>query len=93
MSCPGDSTSRPGDTRFFGHSAPAGESHTTALQALSRWMAWGGERVWYGTENFDGTGANWDRVPVVHAQTHPDPVMPRPYCRGARSLGRNEGHL
>jgi hypothetical protein len=75
MSCPGDSTCRPGDTCFFGHSALAGESHTAILQALNRWMAWGGERVWYGTENFDGTGADWDRVPVIYAQTHPDPRL------------------
>ncbi len=75
MSCPGDSTCRPGDTCFFGHSAPAGESHTAILQALNRWMTWGGERVWYGTENFDGTGADWDRVPVIYAQTHPDPRL------------------
>ena len=75
MSCPGDSTSRPGDTCFFGHSAPAGGSHTAILQALNRWMTWGGERVWYGTENFDGTGADWDRVPVIYAQTHPDPRL------------------
>lgn len=75
MSCPGDSTSRPGDTCFFGHSAPAGKSHTAILQALNRWMEWDGEMVWYGTENFDGTGADWDRVPVIYAQTHPDPRL------------------
>jgi len=75
MSCPGDSTCRPGDTCFFGHSALTGESHTAILQALNRWMTWGGERVWYGTENFDGTGADWDRVPVIYAQTHPDPLL------------------
>lgn len=75
MSCPGDSTSRPGDTCFFGHSAPAGKSHTAILQALNRWMTQDGEKVWYGTENFDGTGADWDRVPVIYAQTHPDPRL------------------
>lgn len=75
MSCPGDSTSRPGDTCFFGHSAPAGKSHTAILQALNRWMERDGEKVWYGTENFDGTGADWDRVPVIYAQTHPDPRL------------------
>ena len=76
MSCPGDSRQQAtGDTCFFGHSAPAGKSHTAILQALNRWMTWGGERVWYGTENFDGTGADWDRVPVIYAQTHPDPRL------------------
>lgn len=76
MSCPGDSRQQAtGDTCFFGHSALAGESHTAILQALNRWMTWGGEKVWYGTENFDGTGADWDRVPVIYAQTHPDPRL------------------
>jgi hypothetical protein len=64
---------------FFGHSgvlAPSSTTHTAILQTLDRWMQErDDQKLWYGTGPFMGTGPEWDSVPLIYAQDHPDPAL------------------
>lgn len=49
-------------------------THESILQSLNRWFDFsdvGGKKLFYGLENFTGTEAEWNQVPLIFASRHP----------------------
>ena len=70
-----DKTRCKGPNCFFGHAVKAASRskvHEVVLQVLNRWFDHGDKEVYYGVDNFTGTGPAWDVSPLIYAQVHPD---------------------
>ncbi len=48
------------------------QPHETILQTLNRWLNYEDGNYYLGLENFQGTEPEWESVPVIFAQDHPD---------------------
>ena len=48
------------------------QPHETILQTLNRWLSYDDGNYYLGLENFQGTEPEWESVPVIFAQDHPD---------------------
>jgi len=52
--------------------ANAESRHKAIVQSLNRWIQYGPRRFYYGVDNFRGSEGQWDGVPLIYAQKHPD---------------------
>lgn len=52
--------------------AQKSKPHETILQTLNRWLAYENGDTYLSYDSFSGTESDWDAVPVIYAQDHPD---------------------